>query len=482
MIYSLSINGADPIDAEANEVELLRREQHNQGVGHVTLMVRRTPDQAPLFAANDKVSIYRDGALWWTGWSGAVTKAYSGSDYGHIHVIEDPWRVCMESYWRGGYSDRQTYLSVSSECWRLLRVWQQAILADYFTMPPWPDAIAETTYDRWANINGPLSDSIINLLRTRLLAAVSFDHTYDPPVMQVTNVGQVLRTLHGEADGVTDVSLCRRDDLVPSAVELLGQGGEPFLGLMPDAYPLYQDFTENAFYPLDAKRGGWKCSTIMSPDLSFFETQQGMAKATLDLLSLRVWEGTFGIFDGACATGLYPGMTINLAGDGYDPEWTGLVIQSVSEDLYRGETTITVGKHGMPAATMIQQLHDMMRMRNWNFFQVPIWPGGGGGSAIVQPGAGTGAEVEVTADGNLSGTIRLVTGLTGIVGTDLVKVSYGAAISSGSSSVLLTATNGAAAALGASVTSSSVNRFIVGGGSVAAPGAAYTWSFEVTPT
>ena len=509
MIYSIAVTKA-PLyvgpptvyDCETWDIEVTQRSQHNQATGSVTLVIRRTPDQEPLIGASDQVTILRDGVTWWQGVAKAPVDSWTESDYAHLHVIDDPWQIICETPWRF-QGTLPTHAALSSSAWSLLVDFTTELLSTWFTMPEWGPTIPNHAYPAWPNINGKMNFSIMALLKPNEQAAVAFDHTQTPPLMRVTNGGDVVRTLHTVNDGVTDIHLSRRDDLMPLAVQLLSSdtGTAYYLSQMQTSWPLFFKTGDDTFYPATAVRDGWRCATLINPALYFAEVVEGAAAYLFKMLGVAFWEGSIVIYDGVCATGIMPGDTINLIGPRTRPSHAtmGAIVQSVTEDPMRGETTLRLGPNGAVTPTdVIMRIQDLLGGRPWatywttSPFQLAMLPGSYLPSAVTLAGAGTSAICPLTDifdDGvGMSGQLILTTGATGITGDgsgnwDLCQVVFPTAVGGTVTSVVLTPVNAAAIALSASVSASGDRyQFTVLSTSAPAPATLYVFNYMVNIT
>ncbi len=444
-VYSMTVDGGPLLPFAANGVRLLGKVQHNQAAGGVSLHIMRKPSAAQLIATDQRVIIYRDNVRWFEGIAGATTKSYEGRMWGHSLTIHDAWKGMEDSNYRA-VTSLPIHDAISSTAWTMLRSYQLADIPGDFIMNNWPASLPAIGYSQWPMVNGPLSESILALLRPFIFAGQYWDYSTSPPTLVITNMGDLTRTLAarpaGGQSGVSKVSLTLRDDLVPVGIELLATTGyNNYMGTGDFTHPLFYKGAPDAIYPAGLTPGGRGVATLYDPGASFLLIANGAAQRLFEMMSTPVLEGTFTVSDGICNTGLVPGMTVYLTGPHYDPDWAahGMIVQTVDEDPSRGITTVTVGAfRGTSLRTMIELLGELLNLRKWGTlytafpFQAPNLPGSSLPTAMALGGLGTGASINITErfdDGvGMRGQLVLNAGASGITGLDLVSFNFVTAI------------------------------------------------------
>ncbi|MDB6117756.1 MAG: hypothetical protein JWO08_1537, partial [Verrucomicrobiaceae bacterium] len=297
--------------------------------------------------------------------------------------LHDPWKVLENCQWRWrNLGPLPAHDAFSSVVWFILKDWQQDVLGDYFIMPGWPNSLPQIKYLYWPNVTGPLAANVTNLLRPLILAAQCWDHSTLPPTMVIRNQGDLVLNLEKEKNGVGDnINLTRRDDLKPKSVELAfvdnsGDDDEDvvFLRQMRPIFPAFH--SAKAFHPPGATPGEYGSVLVLDPFVDFGQVEDGLAEFIYGMLAVPVWEGSFTVqtyvdmADGGLPLHLAPGMTVNLSGEGYRPEWATMnaVIQAVELDIMTGKATVHVGANGHAALTdIMERARDALGMRFYNY-------------------------------------------------------------------------------------------------------------------
>ena len=403
-IYSISIDDGPPLDAEAHRISVIEKSQANQALGHLSLKIFRFPDEDFLFQHDHIITVFQDGVRIFRGVSDSPVAVYSGSDIGHLHTIRDMWHVCSSSPFRK-ISTLPTHGAFSSSMWKLLSDFVHAVLPQYFTMNAWPESVMVRGYPEWPGINGNLHESILVLLRTEIFAATSWDYTGPVPALRLVNRGDVVRTLDAQADFITEIDLSCKQDVIPTSIELVASEdahGAGYLGEMSQVYPLNFSTGPDTLYPTGSMRGQYGSVMLVDPGGPYAAVLNRGAEVLFDMLSTPVWVGTFTIQDpeGACNTGLYPGVTVNFTGLRYKAEWAACnaVVMSVKEDFKLGKTTVTMGQMGtLSPKTAWERCCALLGARawtnlaTWRPFQIGLLPVLGAPLPIPLPGAGTNA-------------------------------------------------------------------------------------------
>lgn len=511
MTAAFTINNGPLLDVEAYGVELLTYSQSNQAEGQMQVTVIRRPDEPFLFQLNDSVTIYINGQRYFTGLADQGTMLASSTDYRHAHVLRDPWTVLENCQWRWRHETPLAGISaVSSNSWLLLMEWQQDILSQYFTMPGWPGSVPQLSYTHWPNITGPLSACVTFLLRPFILVGQSWDHSTLPPTMVIRNQGDLVLNLEKEKHGVgDDIVLTRRDDLKPSSIELVftdedWNGAEDnYLAQQRPIAPVFANSEKYMYPPASSPAaplpGSYGSVMVLdAPYLSSADVDSGLAQFVYEALRLDLWEGTFTVqtyldaADGGTPLRLAPGMTVNLSGGGYSPDWATMnaVIQAVELDMKSGRATVHVGASGHASLTdIMERARDMLSMRYYSYMMpvcpIPLWNQATCtlGDAI---GVDTGNSGLVLGEVFFGiGTLRITvtTGATvdpAGTGTVFAEVTLPRSLGTGFTILQSLGTNAPATALHAAFTCLSPNRLRISKTTVsAAPTTSYQWDLII---
>jgi len=209
-------------------------------------------------------------------------------------------------------------------------------------------------------------------------------------------------------------SLRRRDDLVPAGVVFTFNGLE-LNALDSTWYPRAFDDTAGAVAGVDVIFAAF---TLANQGTDQAEAvPYGLAAAYYASLATAFWEGQLAHVDesGECTGFARPGQLLNLLNG--NPDWSAMAAQinSVTEDIDRGITTITLG---LPPILSAYDFRDLMSKaqnskaasddtakRHNGTEGVPAENGGPGGAPDVSPGdrtgnGGAGSSSQITGAGN----------------------------------------------------------------------------------
>lgn len=375
MEVHLSINGGPLTSAESLGVMVTQRNLVNRGVDTVSISVARRAGAAPLWGTDAKVAITLNGALWFTGWSTKFLRDNGASKYGQHCTLRGPWHWMASAPYRisngtagpVGYTGGNPLPSfpTSAVAWDVLKVYADPALAPYCTIPRWPDSLTQVQYVGYPYINGAVSEMFLTLLTYNMLSGTRFDYTQPVPALQVVNRQDCVKTLSVGVGGVQSAPMQFRDDLWPKGVEIRVNDDSPGASSAPQmTNPL--DFAgQTDCYPQNMTRGAPGTVTVYS---FWQDTNVNMAEMVFRFMCVPIWEGTINVAN--AITGVRPGDTLslsNLTAD-YDPDCRtmGAVVQTVTENLLAGTTTITTGAQGHgEASTAIEFLQDLLRLAPW---------------------------------------------------------------------------------------------------------------------
>lgn len=343
------INGKTP---DALGISVATRQLVNQGIDTVTLMVTRELKQGAPFHYDQDVIISQNGVNWFRG--KVMTRSAFGQPLseGYQITIGNAWwllsrlpyvrRVALPSgyeeqvarYWQG--LDDAGRLQTSSQ-----------ILTQLFTYVktkiPSMD-YGDISLDRVIPATVPKVDRRTHELVSDALVlhpdvALWWDYSGDRATALFTKRGEHVITLQAGVNDVTDEGITPRPELIPGGVifryenstaALAQNGGRR--AVLIDAFP-----AGTAADSMDVL-----IQTVTIPD-SRTRVQKGSAKRLYDALAVLTYEGTVTITKAECDTGIRPGHTINIKGR--DPAWANMnaFVQSVTEDVDKGMTTLTFG-------------------------------------------------------------------------------------------------------------------------------------------
>jgi len=464
-IYTLSINDGPPLDSEAGRISVIEKEQANQALGHLTLKIFRFPDQPFLFEHDQIITVFQDGVRIFRGISDSPVAVFSSTDIGHLHTIRDMWHACASPFRK--ISALPTHGAFTNSMWQLLSDFVDAVLPQYFSMCPWPESVTVRGYGVWPGINGPLYETILVLLRTEMFAATSWDYSAQIPVLRLLNRGDVVRTLDRTIDHIEDIDLSCKLDAVPTSIELVSSEGSDWLGEMSQVYPMDHFDGPDTLFPAGSVRGQYGSVMLVDPGGNLTTVANRAAEALMGMVSTPAWVGSVTIQDpdGACKTGIYPGMTLNFTGNRYKAEWASCnaVVMSVKEDFKLGKTTLTLGQTGrLTPQTAWERCCALLGGRAWvttttsRPFQIGWLPILGAPLPVPMPGAGTNAtavllNVVDTGPGGagISGQIAMTSGFGGYSGSNLVQLFFNFAATASGTAPIVTVTPANAAAMAA---------------------------------
>lgn len=483
--YSITINNGPDLDAEAHLIEVLSITHHNLAQGSAQLMIRRKPSEAPLIASGDWVAILRDGEVIFAGPASDPVKSCTGHDYGHMHLIRDPWFILENDFWRK-LGDLPTQLAMTTSAYLLWRDFIRSRHAGYLQVPDtWPSSLPNTWWNQWPLATAPSIVGLRRLFSHLWQAGARWDYGTTPPTLSMVNQGEDLVTLDAAQHDVQSVSLSLPLERQPANVELTGSiDSYPYLGDMYDISRIFAVYDDTTLWPPGAVPGAFGSVTSPAMELEFENLAMYPAKCVYELLSAVHYEGSIVVAEKPGQTlSFRPGQTINLGGSAdYDPAWASMatLVQEAAYDAFDGVWRLRLGSAVSPTAhTALEALHDMMRVRPWNYMNPQLWPFGSPAAAKLGAGSGVGARCDIIPNTDVSGMIELVTGSTGLSGSTLATITWANPMSL-SVNVTLTPSNLAAVALGATALVTSGQSFdIIASG--ATPGTAYEWVFGATP-
>jgi len=169
-------------------------------------------------------------------------------------------------------------------------------------------------------------------------AAVSVDYAINPPALRIRERGIVVTNLTVGVGGLKEVNMTPRPDLVPQGVVFSFQLDSSTVNADGTRPIVYRDV-----YPSGREAGDLdvisQTITVQNGD----GIGSGQARRLYEALHEMPWEGSVVIADEECNTGLYPGKVVNILGGA--PAWATMraLVQSVTEDLSAGRTTVTFG-------------------------------------------------------------------------------------------------------------------------------------------
>lgn len=338
------INGSSP---EALNVALAARKLVNQGIDTLTLRIANAPEAAMPWGYDEAVSVTRDGVPWFQG--RVMTRAVRGEPASEGQEIEigGPWweltrLIYTKAYgsfkvsrYRVGLSDDEDQTS--------LQILQQVLdyaVAKGLGLQLSTLELDEFTPPKVTKIDRPVSDLVRSALQCHPDVALWFDYSTNPPTLKLTQRGDegaglsyAVRTPPLQA-----MSLVPRPDLVPSGVVVRYERAEE----EPDVEGRRHAFRTEVYPPgsepdvLDA----WvQTVTVRRGD----DITDGYAQRVYEAFSQPVWEGSITLKAQDCIEGLRPGLHLNITGGNATWETMDAFVQSVSENMDMGSTSLTLG-------------------------------------------------------------------------------------------------------------------------------------------
>src|SRR3569623_1198644 len=407
--YSLTLNGGAPLDAEASLIEVLSITHHNLAQGSAELMIRRKPSETPKIASGDWATILRDGVAVFAGPASDPVKSCTGHDYGHAYVIRDPWFILQNDFFRK-IGDLPTQLAMTTSAWQLWRDFVRSRHAAYLQVPDvWPASLHTTWWTPWPLATARSIVGLRRLFGELWQSGAHWDYTATPPMLVMLSQGDDVVSLDAAQFDVQSVSLSLPLERRPANVEITGSVERyPYLGDMPDISRMFGVYDDTTFWPPGARAGAVGSVTTPGFEMEVENLAMYPARVLYELLSVVHHEGTLVVVEPpGPALAFQPGQTLHLTGSAdYDPAWASMEapIQEASYDPLNGVWRLRVGSSVTPTAqTALEALHDMLRVRPWDYMTPQLWPFGSPAAATVGAGAGPGARCDIIPNTAVSG-------------------------------------------------------------------------------